>query len=174
MAAVARPAASTLIDRVDSRDRPIGVVPRGAALAERANFRTAHVFVFNRAGELLLQRLAHRRERHPGRWGSSVAAYLFAGEPYEDAARRRMRDELGLSGQPQFVGKTKMRDEGSTKFVALFRFISDHAQATAPDHIEQVRFWRFEEVQREVGEDPDAFTPTFRHLLRFYVQRAAR
>lgn len=166
--------ATTLIDRVDSQDRPIGVVPRRAALSEGANFRTAHVFVFDRRGWLLLQRLAAGRERHPGRWGSSVAAYLFAGESYEEAARRRMAAELGLAGQLHALGKMQMRDEASTKFVGLFEFISDHAEISEPSHIAELRFRPLEELDRAVIADAHDFTPTFLQLYSFYRRRGER
>ena len=114
------PGRTSLIDAVDERDEPIGQIPRGEALAAGVGFRTAHVFVLNGQGELLLQKLASGRERHPGRWGSSVAAYLNSGEGYADAATRRLREELGLALELRFIGKLEMRDGDSLKFVTLF------------------------------------------------------
>ena len=84
----------SLIDRVDAHDQVIGVIARNDVFAEHANFRVAHVLLFNRAEELLLQRLSPSRERSPGLWGASVAAYVHSGETYEATARRALSEEL--------------------------------------------------------------------------------
>lgn len=107
-----------VIDRVDAHDKPIGVIHREEVFSKRANFRVAHDLVFNSRGELLIQQLSNTRTRHPGDWGSSVAAYLFAGESYQAAAERRLAEELGVSGiRLNYIGKTSMVDQGVEKFI---------------------------------------------------------
>jgi len=117
------------IDVVDDEDRSIGVIKRSEVFVRRANFRVAHVFVFNRSQELLIQQLAFTRERNPGQWGSSVAAYLFAAENYVEAAVRRVSEELHVSEcSPQTFGKTVMIDQGCKKFITLFHCCPKHGQ----------------------------------------------
>jgi isopentenyl-diphosphate Delta-isomerase len=166
------PSAESLIDQVDRSDRPIGQMPRGDALRTGANFRTVHVFVFHE-DQLLLQRLAPQRERHPGLWGSSVAAYLHAGESYERAARRRLCEELGLRGDLLEVGKMQMRDERSLKFVELFELRDGPARIREPNHIAELSYWREGDLVTAVEERSDMFTPTFLDVYRFFRQRLA-
>lgn len=163
------PTKTSPIDAVDAHDHPVGTVPRGDALEVGANFRTVHVFVFH-DGRLLLQRLAPTRERHPQRWGSSVAAYLHAGESYEQAAHRRLWEELGLRGSVRRVGKTRMEDERSLKFVELYTLDDGPAWIREPDHIAELRYWALDDVDRIVAQAPECFTPTFLHIYR-YLQR---
>ena len=75
-----------LIDAVDNQDNVTGRIKRNEALRRHANFRVVHILLFNHHGNLLLQQLAVTRERHPGAWGSSVAAYVASGETYKQAA----------------------------------------------------------------------------------------
>jgi len=157
------PTATTPIDAVDDRDRRVGTVARGDALRTGSNFRTAHVFVLNSRSEIVLQRLASTRERHPGRWGSSVAAYLYAGESYEHAAARRLREELGLGSPLREVGKLEMRDEGSLKFVTLFS-AQGEPEILEPDHISALKSCPLAKVDDELRADPSHFTPTFVQL----------
>lgn len=149
------------IDCVDAQDRPIGTVSRGSVLDVGANFRTAHVLVYDHAGCLLLQQLAPHRSRHPGRWGSSVAAYLHSGEDYLEGAVRRAREELGLDVPLRYRGKLPMRDERSLKFVALFTALSDTAEITDPSHIAGLSWWCQTELDETISNGPSAFTPTF-------------
>lgn len=166
------PSPGSLIDQVDRDDRPVGVVPRGEALTVGANFRTVHVFVVH-DDQLLLQKLAPTRERHPDHWGSSVAAYLFAGETYEAAARRRMAEELGLVGDLVRIGKTYMEDERSLKFIELYAFEDGPATIRDPGHIAELRYWNEEALDLAIDDSSAIFTPTFLTLYRFYRQRLA-
>ncbi len=158
------------IDVVDTEDHPVGTIPRGEVLLLGANFRTVHVFVFHEE-RLLLQLLSPTRERNPTHWGSSVAAYLHAGETYEHAAHRRLAEELGLEGELQRVGKTRMHDESSVKFVELYTLLDGPARIREPDHIETLRYWERGELEEAIRRFPDEFTPTFLHVYR-YFQRA--
>ena len=164
-----------LLDAVDDRDqviRSVPPVPRRKVFRRHQNFRVAHLFLFNDRSQLLLQRLADSRDRHPGRWGSSVAAYVNAGEEYMHAIERRAAEEIGVQvGNLEDLGKTSMEEEsGCTKFVTLFKgrvrgsleFDIDSA------HVCKVKFRPIDSILRMRSEDPSKFTPTFLHLLDFF------
>lgn len=172
---VPAPTAETLIDLVDEHDRPAGLVPRGEVFDRRASFRVVHVLLFDAKGKLLVQQLGAQRERHPLQWGSSVAAFLHAGESYEQAATRRTREEIGLQPALQPVGRTSMTDEGSTKFIGVYTGTIDRNAPTIrePEHIERIAFVSLDRLRGRLHDDPDSFTETFRHVLRFWEQQRA-
>jgi isopentenyl-diphosphate delta-isomerase len=157
-----------IIDAVDRGDRPVETVKRGDVFALRANFRVAHVLVFDHSGQLLIQRLAGTRERHPLMWGSSVACYLFSGESYHDAAARRLPEELGLSGPLRWIGKTSMNDNSCEKFIGVFSAILDGPFNIDRSHISDIKFISLEDIGRAIHMDSMQFTPTFLKVLAFY------
>lgn len=156
------------VDVVDAHDHPVGVVPRREVLPLKAGFRVAHDLIFNSKGELLVQQLSSRRTRHPGQWGSSVAAYLFSGESYEEAAGRRLREELGISVPLKFIGKTSMDDDGSRKFIGVFTGSADGPFQYDRQHIASLEFLPVGKIQQLMGETARLFTPTFRKVFEFY------
>jgi isopentenyl-diphosphate Delta-isomerase len=162
------PSTDTLIDSVDSADRPIGVVARGDVFQEHAGFRVAHIFVFNMDGDLLLQQVGRERDRSPLLWGSSVASYLFAGETYAQAAERRLREELRLATPIRKVGSTRMDDSGSTKFIELYETISNDAEIGDRRHINDLQFVPLSIVAQLLALQPEIFTETFPHVFRLY------
>jgi isopentenyl-diphosphate delta-isomerase len=166
---VARPGPTSLIDRVDDANRPIGRVRRADAFRVRANFRTVHVLVLNNDGDLLLQQLAPTRERNPCKWGSSVAGYMHAGETYRHAAQRRLAEELGLHTPLSEVGVTPMNDEGVTKFVGVYTTVSDKPQVAEPEHIEAIQFRPLSEIEQGISNQPDSYTETLRHVLDYWI-----
>ena len=160
-----RSVASQLIDAMDPHDRVIGSIERRDALRLGANFRVAHLFLFNGDSELLVQRLASSRPRHPGCWGSSVATYVESAETYREAIVRRTFEELGVSPQePKLVGKTEMVDERSVKFICLYSAVWNGPINIDTNHISQARFLPIEEVNQLRRDEAWMLTPTFVHL----------
>lgn len=165
---MAAPTDESLLDLVDDQDQAIGVVRRGEVFDRHAGFRVAHVFVFDAGGRLLVQQLGAARTRNPLRWGSSVAGYLHAGETYDEAATRRLFEELGLSTPLDEVAYTSMVDQGCTKFIRLYRTVADAPRITEPGHIETLRFATLRELDHEVRSAAASFTETFLHLYRHF------
>lgn len=158
-----------IIDTVNQSDVPVGRVPRAEVFQKHLNFRVSHVFIFNSSGELLLQRLALARERNPGAWGSSVASYLFAGEDYEQAARRRVIQELGIESFPlELLGKTEMMDDGCLKFISLFRSQSDGPFNPDRSQIEALEFIPVGLVHQTIDDGTRTFTPTFLKVFELF------
>jgi isopentenyldiphosphate isomerase len=161
-----------VIDVVDQRDLPIGRIPRNLVFKRRANFRVVHDLVFNSHGDLLIQQLASTRTRNPGYWGSSVAAYLFSGESYETAAKRRLAEELGVYNTPlKYVGKTSMDDAGSHKFIAVFTAMHEGPFNFDRKHIERLEFLPRHVIHELQAAGSREFTPTFLRVLSFYESR---
>ena len=162
--------AAQVLDAVDEADRVVGLVRRSEVFRRKSNFRVAHLFLFNQRGELLIQQLAKRRSRHPGCWGSSVAAYVASGERYKDAIVRRARQELGIQAQDlELVGQTSMEEEGCTKFISVFTGCCDGGFSVDTSHISQVHFAPVDEILRAAEMEPWMFTPTFLLLVQSYL-----
>jgi len=58
--------------------------------------RGCHIVLVNYELELLLQRRSAHKMINPSRWTSSVSAHVSAGESFDCAARREMKEELGI------------------------------------------------------------------------------
>src|SRR5207248_10602292 len=98
------------------------------------------------------------------------ACYLFSGETYDEAIRRRTGQELGRQITPiSFVGRTKMQDLESEKFIGLFCATDDGPFAIDREHIERVEFLPVGEIARLMRGGGRTFTQTFRHLFSFYL-----
>lgn len=163
-----------VLDAVDRTDSVVGSVRRAEVFRVGANFRVAHLFLLNEESEMLLQRLAPTRRRHPLCWGSSVAAYVSAGESYREAIERRARQELGVSlHRVAMLGKTFMEDDKCGKFVSLFSASCSGQIDVDSEHIAEVRFLSKASILKPRKIEPWSFTPTFVHLLDRFHQRIA-
>ncbi len=163
-----------IIDWVDENDEVVGPISRKNIFRENASFRTSHIFIFNPKDELLMQKLASTRERYPGRWGSSVAGYVLSGETYEQAALRKVNDELGINAQSlslELVGKTAMEDDGRKKFISLYKGVYGGELKPNTEQMDEAKYFDLKEIAEMRQENEDQFTPTFLFLLDYHNQK---
>ncbi|MGN6334433.1 isopentenyl-diphosphate Delta-isomerase [Mycobacterium sp.] len=91
---------------VDSDDREIGFLAKADAHVGRGTLHRAFsVFVFSPAGELLVQQRAKSKPLWPGHWSNTCCSHPRLGEKMDDAVRRRLQEELGLSAELEFLFK---------------------------------------------------------------------
>ena len=112
----------------------------------------ARVHVRDVQGRLLLQRRSHSKDIAPGLWDTSVGGHLLPGEEAEAAARREMREELGVeAGELVFLHRFLMRSPVETEWVTSFAAV--HAGPFRPDpgEIDEVRFWTRAEIVDALG-----------------------
>src|SRR5882724_4390992 len=101
MAAVCRHAATIIMseeifDVVNERDEVIGQNLRREVHRLGLRHRAVHVLVFNRRGELFLQKRSMTKDTFPGAWDSSASGHVDSGEDYDACAIRELREEIGL------------------------------------------------------------------------------
>jgi len=89
---------------VDANDRAIGLAPKLAAHRDGLLHRAFSVFLRDASGRLLLQRRAFGKYHSGGRWANACCGHPRSGESVRDAARRRLREEMGIDSELREAG----------------------------------------------------------------------
>jgi isopentenyldiphosphate isomerase len=87
-----------LFETFDEAGHSTGLVRRAEVHARGLWHRSAHVFLFDGSGALIIQRRASGKDLFPGCWDLSVGEHLKPGERYIDGALRGLVEELGVAG----------------------------------------------------------------------------
>jgi 16S rRNA (adenine1518-N6/adenine1519-N6)-dimethyltransferase len=158
---------------VDEHDHPLGDAPRGEVHGNNLRHRAVHLFIFNRRGELFLQKRSRWKDRHPLLWDSSAAGHVEAGEEYDETAGRELKEELGVTAELVRVVKLPASERTGQEFIWLYRGEHQGPFQLAKTEIEHGEFFPTEVVSRWVKARPGDFAPGFLECWKAYNQGAA-
>lgn len=153
---------------VDGDDNQTGYLSKAAAHdGDGVLHRAFSVFLFNPDGELLLQQRASGKRLWPGYWSNSCCSHPRRGESMEVATSRRLRDELNLDAELEYVYRfsyrAKYRDLGSEhELCHVYLGRIDGAVDFNRSEIEAVRFVSPAELDTEFEQKSGRLTPWFR------------
>lgn len=165
---------------VDEQDRETGFLSK----AECHNgvgqlHRAFSVFLFNAAGELLLQQRSASKRLWPGFWSNTCCSHPRRGESMALATRRRLRDELNIESSPEFVYKFRYQAEfqnAGAEHELCHVYLGTVTGDVAANEleIEALRYISANDLQREFEESPEQFTPWFKQEWSALLQEHHR
>ncbi len=141
---------------------------RTAHLGSGLLHRAFSIFLFSPAGKVLLHRRSDGKPLWPGYWTNSCCSHPREGESYEQATRRRLREELGLEAplQPlyRFEYQARYEDAGAEHelcTVYIGRVAESASVSCNPLEIAAWGWFGIEEVDEIIAADSSVFTPWF-------------
>jgi isopentenyldiphosphate isomerase len=148
-------------DLVNEKGEITGKAPRSAVHGNPNLLHPViHVHIFNKNGQLYLQKRSPNKDVQPGKWDTSVGGHINSGEDVISALKRESLEELGISVdnfQPLY--RYVMRNEFESELVHTFKLIYDGPFKINREEIQFGRFWRPAEIEKNLGKG--LFTPNF-------------
>ncbi|MGI9322008.1 MAG: isopentenyl-diphosphate Delta-isomerase [Pseudomonadales bacterium] len=151
---------------VNEDDEPIGkMAKRDCHLDQGVLHRAFSIFIFNAAGDLLLQRRSGQKFLWPGYWSNACCSHPREGEDSEEAAHRRLEQELGIKTELTFLYKFTYRaqfgDIGSENELCwVWAGQAEANEVTVNDN--EIADWKFFtalELEESLALRPQEFTP---------------
>lgn len=119
-----------------------------------------HLHIFNDAGDLYLQKRSMTKDIQPGKWDTAVGGHVDLGETVEEALRREVREELGITDFiPQLITRYIFESEIEKELVHSFCTIYNGTITPDPSELDGGRFWTATEIKDNLGKN--IFTPNF-------------
>lgn len=153
---------------VDEHDRALGSMEKLEAHRQPGRMHRAFsVFVFNRCGELLLQRRAAAKYHFGGLWSNTCCGHPRPDEVVEAAASRRLQEEFGFRTRLHRVSEFRYVAHDSTSGLTEREY--DHVLCGSfdgsprpdPSEIDEWKWSPLRTVHSELKRDPGLFTPWF-------------
>jgi isopentenyl-diphosphate delta-isomerase len=148
---------------VDTGDRVVGAAGKLDAHRTGALHRAVSVFVFDARDLLLLQQRARGKYHSGGRWTNTCCGHPRPGEDAAGAARRRLREEMGIACTLHGAGRFVYRADVGGGFVEheldhVFVGWSDRDPSPDPAEVAGWRRVTVDGLQAELARAPDRFT----------------
>ena len=152
---------------VNEQDQVLGNMEKMEAHKKGVLHRAFSVFIFNKQGEMLLQQRALHKYHSAGLWTNACCSHPRPGETTEAAARRRLKEEMGLELEikhhHEFVYKVKF-DNGLTEYEYDHVFLgqSDMSPQLNPEEAADFKWMPLDVLRSELISNPEIYTYWFK------------
>lgn len=146
---------------VNEQGHTLGSITRGEAHnGSRILHPVVHLHLFNSQGELFLQRRPMWKDIQPGRWDTACGGHMAYGETPEQALRREVSEELGITDfTPVALGHYVFDSQRERELVYVNKAIYDGIITPSKEELDGGRFWTRQEIADAMGKG--ILTPNF-------------
>ncbi|MES1949674.1 isopentenyl-diphosphate delta-isomerase [Salinisphaera sp. S4-8] len=150
---------------VDSDDNVLGYKPKAAAHeGDGVLHRAFSIFLFDDMGRVWLQQRAPGKQLWGGYWANSCCSHPRRGETVDDAASRRLHEELGVSAELTFLYRFEYHAHfGSIgaehELCSVYIAKSDTPVTTNANEIAASQAVTPDTLDHELAEHPERYTP---------------
>lgn len=160
---------------VDESDNEIGFEEKIKAHELALLHRAFSIFIFNNQNEMLLQQRALTKYHSAGLWTNACCSHPKPNETIEDAATRRLKEELGftttLTKAFNFIYQASF-DNGLTEHELDYVFIGNYNNPILfnKEEVADYKFISIQKIEEEIKNNPQKFTAWFKIALPKVVE----
>ena len=158
------------LDIVDEQGQPTGeIISRTLAHTKGIRHRTAHIWIVRRKNEhfqVLMQKRAMSKDSFPGKYDTSSAGHIQAGDEPLASGLRELAEELGIHAKPEDLAFTgcihgsfaeefhgKIFRDNEIAFVYVYQQPVDiETLVLQKEEVESVRWMEYEECLRRIQD----------------------
>ncbi|NKB77312.1 MAG: NUDIX domain-containing protein [Gammaproteobacteria bacterium] len=133
-------------------------------------YRVTYILVFNRAGELLVQRRTTIKDQYPDMLDLAAGGVVAFDEDYLQSALRELKEELGVNVPLTYQGNVYFEDMSclpvNQNWGAVFSCVCDGPFILQCEEVSSVSFMSIESIMALDARD---ITPDTRQVLVSYL-----
>lgn len=165
---------------VDEYDNMQGTMEKLAAHRLGKLHRAFSVFIFNHSGQLLLQQRALDKYHSAGKWSNTCCSHPRPGEQNIDAAKRRLKEEMGLECDLEYGFNFVYQAEFSNglsehEYDHVFFGKTDQAPEPATAEVAGYEYLSLDMVSKRLEKAPGDFSEWFKicfgRVMQYYHQQ---
>ncbi len=155
---------------VDENDQVIDYLDKMEAHRKGILHRAISVFIFNSNGEWLLQQRAADKYHSALLWTNTSCTHPLVDESNEDAAKRRLWEEMGLNAELTPVFTFLYRAELENELIEneldhIFIGFTDNKPKPNSREVKDYRYISTGRLEEEMATNPEQFTAWFKLLM---------
>ena len=148
---------------VDENDCAIGEMDKLEVHQKGLLHRAFSIFIFNDAGQLLLQRRAKEKYHSADLWTNTCCSHPYPNESTPEAAKRRLKEEMGIETNLQkkfdFIYRAQLdNDLIEYEFDHVFTGIYNEAPVLNPEEASDYKWIGIQELKNAIKLHPKEYT----------------
>ncbi|MBU4298760.1 isopentenyl-diphosphate Delta-isomerase [Patescibacteria group bacterium] len=159
----------TYVILVDKKDKEIGREEKLKAHQEGKLHRAFSVFIFNKKGELLLQKRAESKYHSGGLWSNACCSHPRPGFGIKEEAKKRLKEEMGIKVDLKetfsFIYKAKVGDLIEHEFDYVFVGKFDGEPKPNKSEVEDWKWLNEKDLRKDIKENPERYTLWLKIIL---------
>lgn len=157
---------------VDDQDNEVGKMEKMEAHYKGVLHRAFSVFLHDSEGNVLLQRRALSKYHSGGLWTNACCSHPRSGELVEEAAHRRLMEELGVDCEVKEVSHFIYRAELDQEMIeheldhVLTGKLSKKTMPFNPDEVDSIDWMSFDALKDDIENHPEKYTAWFQIIMK--------
>jgi isopentenyl-diphosphate delta-isomerase len=152
---------------VDEKDTQVGIGEKLDVHQKGLLHRAFSIFIYNSKGEMMLQKRAKSKYHCGGLWTNTVCGHPRPGESLDQAAVRRLYEEMGFRCSLTKVLEyryTVKFDNGLTEneFLHVYKGFFDGIPKVNPGEADDWKWINVDVLKKDLRENPDNYTYWFK------------
>ncbi|MGK7389729.1 MAG: isopentenyl-diphosphate Delta-isomerase [Candidatus Cyclobacteriaceae bacterium M2_1C_046] len=157
---------------VDSRDREVGVMEKMKVHQEGLLHRAFSVIIFNKNGEMLLQKRASQKYHSAGLWSNTCCSHPKPEERTEAAVKRRLKEEMGINTKLSFLYSFIYKYNFENQLIEheldhVYIGLYDNNPILNPDEAEDFKWITWQDLLTDIAANSQAYSFWFRQIIAF-------
>ena len=166
---------NNLITIVDKNNNVIGTARRQDTQRKGLWHRIAIVYISNSQNEIYIQKRSPKAESSPSMWDHSAAGHVDADEIPENAAKRELKEELGInSNRLTYISTYKtQRKSGKrifNRYWHLYCLTYDGKINLQEDEVATGKFVNLDWLKKDIKQNPRIYTDGLKKSLQVYLE----
>ncbi|MEM4268351.1 MAG: isopentenyl-diphosphate Delta-isomerase [Candidatus Woesearchaeota archaeon] len=165
-----------LVVLVNKKNRKVGVAEKIEAHKRGLLHRAFSIFVFNKKGELLIQKRALTKYHSGGIWANSVCSHPKPGEFLLQAAHRRLKEEMGfdcrLKKEFCFIYKASFKN-GLTEneYDCVIAGRTDTTPKPNPEEVADYAWISVGKLKKDIKKNPEKYSVWLKIALKKWPKK---
>ncbi|MFN5848641.1 MAG: isopentenyl-diphosphate Delta-isomerase [Chitinophagales bacterium] len=157
---------------VNKNNEVLGLMPKVEAHEKGLLHRAISILLYNSKGEMLIQQRAKTKYHGPLIWSNAVCSHPRENEDFQDAAQRRLKEELNITCSLKevyrFIYKAKDEQTGliEHEYDVVYEGQFDGEIPFNPNEIESIRWIALSSLSQDIEDQPEIYSFWFKEILK--------
>lgn len=164
-----------MLDVVDENDKIIGKAFKSECHKKGLKHRGVAIIVENRNHEILIQKRSSNKKEDPNKLCISASGHVAKGEDYLEAAKRELKEELGIAADLKLIGTFSLFNSNPKKSiedinVKLFLCQCDKKLNFQDKEVDKAKFFSKQEIKKMISENPEKFNQASIDEFKYFFE----